>query len=460
MYRSSSSKAIGNPLLEPSERSHSNPQDSSSNSRNNNNHIVDSSRTKSSATGMSNRNQTRSTMQDMPIDNLDTDAMFNTVSETNWTIADQYRLLALNRLQSRTLEFHNNVHYRDIHGGFPMSMSDGDAIIDPKPEAGKGLHTAVQEDNRIVAQVLTTDPDDGGNGGTKDEERRKRCGGGGRLMNLTLSALPTALDELSAATTDSPVKSKDISGTTSGTQEAGSSIGADTSDSTGQQQQQQQQQHSCVWIHVLDLDALYSHVAPRLQMDPLCACTFSDLRYHSCFLPSMGACCISFCYFQMHTASLDVSVYKLYAYMRPGLLVTFSAELMAEGRSKPPPLLTLFHNPSPNRPVSAGTNSAAGASARGSEGEGEEEGRDVVLLDRDGIDAVPCAVMDRWQLYVGANCRRLGPISLFYEMANAALEMQDEVVEFFSRTVFHFKQSATFNLPYRKKIFYMKQVIE
>src|SRR4051812_9278055 len=46
------------------------------------------------------------------IQDINGDDLFQANYITNWTISDQHRLLAIDRLQTRTLEYHNNVHHR------------------------------------------------------------------------------------------------------------------------------------------------------------------------------------------------------------------------------------------------------------------------------------------------------------------------------------------------------------
>ena len=59
---------------------------------------------------------------------LEGDALFQANYETTWTISDQHRLLAIDRLQTRTLEYHNNVHHKaDFH--HVTSTAENDDVV-------------------------------------------------------------------------------------------------------------------------------------------------------------------------------------------------------------------------------------------------------------------------------------------------------------------------------------------
>ncbi len=59
---------------------------------------------------------------------IEGDMLFQADYEMNWTISDQQRLLAIDRLQTRTLEYHNNVHQR-VKNLVPQSTAESGDIV-------------------------------------------------------------------------------------------------------------------------------------------------------------------------------------------------------------------------------------------------------------------------------------------------------------------------------------------
>ena len=179
------------------------------------------------------------------------------------------------------------------------------------------------------------------------------------------------------------------------------------------------------WIHMMDLSALPT-IAEEFRLDPLCSEHFNDLRFHSMLMPLLGGCCASICYFQLDTYTLNVAVFKLYFYMTEGLIVTFVAELMPD--------------------VDLAT--------------GDVHVMQNMLRPEEvpvPIDAVFNAVVDRWES-IADRVASLGPMFVFYELASEALVAQDSLLEFLSRSIFHFKKKTSFRLPYRRKLRLVKRL--
>jgi hypothetical protein len=243
------------------------------------------------------------------------------------------------------------------------------------------------------------------------------------------------------------------------------------------------------WVHMMDLSSL-SIIADELKLDPLVCDHFLDLRFHSMMTPMLGGCCMAVCYFMMDALTMNVSVYKLYFYMARGLMLTYAAELMpAEedeadggGGGDIGGSISSSRGGGGGRfTSSAGAGVGAGATESRGEGGGGSPRKPVnsarmlkslvsssssqhggALSDAHiPIDHVFNAVLDRWQqsaVGVAARTLALGPVNIFYEMASEALAAQDTLMEFMSRTMFHFKKSTGFRLPYRKKVHLVKRL--
>ena len=220
------------------------------------------------------------------------------------------------------------------------------------------------------------------------------------------------------------------------------------------------------WLHMMDLSALPA-IADELHLDTLICEHFSDLRFHSMLMPTLGGCCLSLCYFQMDPLTLSVGMYKLYFYLAQGIVLTFVAELMPE-------LDELAGGGSGVGSSMGGGSSLTAASVLGvgrggggsvTAGEMASSSNEVRTMKKlysnedtpVSMDAVFNAVIDRWES-LSQRAAELGPMFIFYELATQALAAQDSLLEFLSRTIFHFKKSTNFRLPYRKKVHLIKRL--
>jgi hypothetical protein len=66
------------------------------------------------------------------------------------------------------------------------------------------------------------------------------------------------------------------------------------------------------------------------------------------------------------------------------------------------------------------------------------------------IDCVFNNVVDRWDSVV-ARVAEQGPMFVFYQLAAETLSVQDTLLEFLSRCIFHFKKKTSFRMSYRQK---------
>ncbi len=284
-------------------------------------------------------------LENKPIASIDGDNLFQTNYETNWTISDQHRLLAMDRLQARTLEYHNNVHQRTA-----TNSSESSAEMDD-----------------IVAQILFCSSH-----------------GSERPFTTTKANFSSVLTQI-------------------------------------KQKEQTKLKGATSWIHLFDLSELHS-LDETFGMHPLCAASFRDLRCHSNIVMSSSGFVVSICYFQMNSCNFNVQMFKLYCYVSNGLIVTFIAELMPETEA---------------------------AHMSGHDGETD---------DSDDLATNICsAVLDRWTKII-KRCSELGPLYLFYELATEALNQQDSLIEFFSRTLFYFKKKTNLSLSHRNKVAFMRKM--
>eukprot|EP01034_Spumella_vulgaris_P024737 gene24737-31114_t len=75
-----------------------------------------------------------------------------------------------------------------------------------------------------------------------------------------------------------------------------------------------------------------------------------------------------------------------------------------------------------------------------------------------GLSTNICStVLDRWTSLT-KHTSELGPLCLFYEIATEAMNQQDSLIEFFSRTLFFFKKKTNLSLSHRKKVAFMRKM--
>ena len=290
----------------------------------------------------------------------DKDALFVSIQDTIWTVADHHRLYAIDRLHTRMMEYHNNIHKRGrVHHALASSN------VQP---------------NDVVAFMMTC------SGSSSDKV----------YQEIDKISFPSIVKKVKSA-----LKNK----------------------SPGVPLPPQ-------WIHLMDLSALQT-IGEELNLDPMCVDHFNDLRFHSMLMPLLGGCCASICYFQLDNCTLNVSVFKMYFYMTEGLIITFVAELAPDADLATGDVHTMQNMLRPE--VSAG--------------------EDVPVP----LDAVFNAVVDRWES-IADRVAINGPMQVFYELASETLIAQDTLLEFLSRSIFHFKKKTSFRLPYRRKLRLVKRL--
>eukprot|EP01038_Epipyxis_sp_PR26KG_P012554 gene12554-16836_t len=200
--------------------------------------------------------------------NFQKNALFQTNYHSTWTLSDQYRLLAIDRLRSRTLEYHNNVHERD------------------------------SEDIKDMRQSAEFDPIAGG---SETAARIFYC-------SKTKSQQPTFVSFLNLDSAIHNYKSKVYSDIAN----------INTSETSG-----------LIWIHMMDLMVL-PIIDEHFPLHMLVVTNFKDLRFHSSITHIPNGMMMSLCYYQMDHLHVDPQLFKLYCYIANGVIITYIAELMPE----------------------------------------------------------------------------------------------------------------------------------
>jgi len=187
-----------------------------------------------------------------------------------WTVNDQKRLVALSSLYNRMLEFHNNIHTRDLPIQKNYRDDAAEDSIDATSPVAQILHFAR---NQFEQTYTVSHP-----------QFTEFC-----------QTLSTTRKQLNSTNIPSEEKAP--------------------------------HKHDFTWIHLKDISAL-DILANELNMHELIIAGFHDLRAHSSITPANSELLITFITFAMEDN--DCNMYKLYIYMSHDLVVTFFTELLPD----------------------------------------------------------------------------------------------------------------------------------
>jgi Mg2+ and Co2+ transporter CorA len=204
--------------------------------------------------------------------------------EVSWTNADHARLLSIDELHTRLLEYHNNVHARTIYGvdGFNISsQSKTEFVTSTAVNNGTMSPTKSNSDQRarafgtdVVVQVKHFSSN------TKKDAP----------TYLHYKAMNPWLDKYST-TSENVVKNE------------------------------------LTWIHIKD-PAVLPSLGDRFNIHDLCLSGFSDLRAYSSYVPVPGAVFVSFCTFSL--GMKKANMFKVFIYVTKNVVITFEREVMPD----------------------------------------------------------------------------------------------------------------------------------
>ncbi len=277
----------------------------------------------------------------------------------NWTTSDLARLLSIDELHTRLLEYHNNVHARTIYGtDTGVSMNGLGAWLgkDSKDNRGNSAKINLPHFNEkdIVVQIKLF-----------SESSAKES-----PVFMTYNKLSNWLIEYSDS--------------------------------------RRVQQAKLVWIHIKD-PAVLPELAEKFNIHELCMSAFSDLRAFSSFIPVTGAVFMSFCTFMLERTKANM--FKVFIYVTKEVVVTFEREIMPD------------------------------------------------MLEEHGPvqDQVCSSIMARHEK-IHRGCCNLGGIYLMYRLSLQSLAVQDSIIDFFSRTLYFFKQNVSTRQYHKDKLKIARQM--
>lgn len=296
---------------------------------------------------------------------------FRTGKQVNWTENDRLRLRNIDDLHARMLEYHNNVHSREVDVDDPTG---GMEFTNESFGARMGL-SLFNKDNIDALNRLTEES------ATSEglvycffhEREQPKSPIGVSLGNLTMFLDKTMPEMLGKC---------------------------NKPDGKG---------GGLLWLRIVDPIVL-SDVVERLNVHELCTAGFSDLRAFSSFIPLPECLFVSFCNFVL--TGVEVHMYKLFIYISKNVVITFEREIMQN--------LLADHNPY-------------------------------------GLEICSPIIMNRYKK-IHKMCAKIGGVYLLSCLALQSLALQDTLIDYFSRTLFYFKQKVTTRQYHREKLIVAREM--
>lgn len=308
----------------------------------------------------------------MDLDSQNQGNFFRTGKQVNWTENDRLRLRNIDDLHARMLEYHNNVHSREVDLDDPAV--GGLDFTNESFGARQGL-SLFNKDN-VKALHSLAEGDSGQEGLVycffHEREQPKSP------VSVPLGNLTTFLDK---AMPEMLGKCNKPDGKGGG----------------------------LLWLRIVD-PVVLSDVVDRLNVHELCTAGFSDLRAFSSFIPLPECLFVSFCNFVL--TGVEVHMYKLFIYISKNVVITFEREIMQD--------LLVDHNPY-------------------------------------GMEICTPIIMNRYKK-IHKMCAKIGGVYLLSCLALQSLALQDTLIDYFSRTLFYFKQKVTTRQYHREKLIVAREM--
>lgn len=307
----------------------------------------------------------------LTIDEQSTGNFFRTGKQVNWTENDRLRLRNIDELHARMLEYHNNVHSREVDVDDPTGM---EYPTNESFGARQGLSLFNKDNMNALGSLAHERSSQDGLVYCFFHEREAPI----HPVEVSLGEMPKFVED------DMPqMLSK-----------------CDKPNGKG---------GGLLWLRVVDPIVL-SDLVDHLNVHELCTAGFSDLRAFSSFIPLPECLFVSFCNFVL--TGVEVHMYKLFIYISKNLVITFEREIMQN--------LLEDHNPY-------------------------------------GMEICSPIIMNRYKK-IHKMCAKIGGVYLLSCLALQSLALQDTLIDYFSRTLFYFKQKVTTRQYHREKLIVAREM--
>jgi hypothetical protein len=303
------------------------------------------------------------------LDTQNTGNFFRAGKLVNWSDNDRMRLQNIDDLHARMLEYHNNVHSREV---------DLDNPLNSHPTESFGVRQGLSlfnKENLAALNPLASDV--------------------GQSEAIIYVFFPTE----KVLQPPCSVQYQDMS----------MFLDRDMPDMLGECVKPDGKRGGLLWIRIID-PVVLADLVERLDIHELCAAGFSDLRAFSSFIPLPDCLFVSFCNFVL--TGTEVHMYKLFVYISKNVVLTFEREIMQN--------LLVEYNPY-------------------------------------GMETCSPIIMNRYKK-IHKMCAKIGGVYLLSCLALQSLALQDTLIDYFSRTLFHFKQKVTTRQYHRDKLIVAREM--
>jgi Mg2+ and Co2+ transporter CorA len=237
-----------------------------------------------------------------------------------WTINDQKKLIALNSLYNRSLEFHQNVHIKDS----PLMLSASQGIsLESAINEPKYRNPLEYDHSSQLATVITFSAD--------KSKRLLQNYNFHQFSMFCQHSLFNSIQEESPSTAFPSKSSKPFQSTSSDDSmdknPSSASIDMSETEKLPASSSEKKERNDYYWIHLKDLCGLDLLLKHNMNIHELIYIAFHDLRHHSSILPYGNELFLTnvVCTLQNETSSFHL--YKVYMYMKDNILITYETEL-------------------------------------------------------------------------------------------------------------------------------------
>jgi hypothetical protein len=362
-----------------------------------------------------------------------------------WTINDQKKLISLNSLYNRTLEFHHNVHTKES----PLMLLNQTVSAATTPSEQHRMHDFTH--SSIIAKVISFSSD-----------KSKRL-----LQTFNYPQFTTfCRDTLSISVAETESRKKNLP------QENEGNNGSSASSSAPQINTNEVHNDPCYWIHVEDICAIDT-IYQTINMHDLVYSGFHDLRGNSTIVPCGKELLLSNIICHLEDDS-TFHMYKVYMYMKGNIFITYEAEvfpllspsdmdkndLTMLTSSFVPPEIGLDGKTLPT-PIAAPTETTSGKTKNPlvtsaiSPKERESNTNITSTVVTGNTQSITYKVMQYFfknMIKLKKNVLELGIFYLMYEISLHLLTFYDGSIEYLSSSLSYFNRIVHLNLLHRERL--------
>eukprot|EP01040_Poterioochromonas_malhamensis_P011907 gene11907-12991_t len=355
-----------------------------------------------------------------------------------WTINDQKKLVSMNKLYLRSLEFHRNVHTKES----PLML------VNPSFD---GINAQTFDPSAILANVITFSAD-----------KSKRL-----LHPMSYSQLHAFCQNVAKGVTPPPSshKQRATSDESSASSLHQASILSDINQSVSNPSR------DYYWIHLRDLNGL-DVIAHNFRMHDLIHAGFHDLRAHSTLIPTEREMLMTHVVVSLEERH-RFRMYKMYIYIHDNIMMTYEVELfpdlndlddqsnfLTQSMLELDDIRTAGRRTAPNNNEAVASPLTSVDQAHSSLPTSETETR-TLSTNSPFVSTVTDRIMQLFFKNIIKLKRKvleLGVVYIVYEISMQVLTFYDGSIEFAAASLSYFNRVVHLNLLHRERMAMMVKI--